>query len=175
MHVCMYTHPYIHRYIHISIHTLQVQSICSSLAAGALEFGGHVWHTSDVAPSVVEYLPSTQLVHAASPVATLYLPATHCVQVSPSGPVQPGSQVQSICSSLAAGALEFGGHVWHTSDVAPSVVEYLPSTQLVHAASPVATLYLPATHCVQVSPSGPVQPGSHVHEVENELPAGESE
>ena len=90
-------------------------------------------------------LPAGQAMHSAAPVWLLYLPATHGTQVPPLGPDEPALQVQSACSSLAAGALECGGHVWHTSDVAPTVVEYLPSKQSVHKAAPVATLYFPAT------------------------------
>ena len=106
--------------------TLQVQSDCSSLAAGALEFVGHVWHTSDVAPTVVEYLPSKQSVHKAAPVATLYFPATQFEHEPPFSPVEPALQMQSVSASLAAGAVEFVG-------------------QSVHKASPVDTLYFPAT------------------------------
>jgi hypothetical protein len=130
---------------------------------------------SDVAPTAAEYLPVTQSVHASGPATPLYVPARHLVQGPPLGPDDPALQVQSACSSLAAGALEFGGHVWHTSDVAPTTIEYLPSKQLVHEASPVATLYVPATHKVHALPSAPVEPGMQVQAAKAELPAGESE
>jgi hypothetical protein len=122
--------------------SLQRQSVGSSLAAGALEFAGHVWHTSDVAPTVVEYSPSKQSVHEASPVTSLYFPATQSEHGPPSAPVAPALQRQSVGSSLAAGALEFAGHVWHTS-------------------GPADILYFPLTHNAQGPPSGPVVPGIH--------------
>ena len=45
---------------------------------------------------LTEYVPATQFVHAAPPVAILYLPATHALQVSPSSPVYPELQIQSV-------------------------------------------------------------------------------
>jgi len=51
---------------------------------------------------------------------------------------------------------EFVAHVWQTFDVAPIPMEYFPATQFVHAASPVATLYLPAMHALQGPPLAPV-------------------
>ena len=130
---------------------------------------------SDVAPTAAEYLPVTQSVHASGPATPLYVPARHLVQGPPLGPDDPALQVQSACSSLAAGALEFGGHVWHTSDVAPTTIEYLPSKQLVHEASPVAILYVPATHKMHALPSPPVAPALQVQSVKAELPSDESE
>ena len=50
---------------------LQMQSVCSLLASGALDLVGHDWHTSDVAPVTVEYSPSRQLVHSVGPVTSL--------------------------------------------------------------------------------------------------------
>jgi hypothetical protein len=40
--------------------------------------------------------------------------------------------------------------------VAPTVVEYVPAPQSVHAAEPVAILYFPAAHAVHVFPAGHV-------------------
>jgi hypothetical protein len=51
------------------------------------------------------------------------------------------------------------------SAVAPAVIRYLPAPQLVQPALPEVVLYLPATHAVHVPPSGPVYPGSHIHDV----------
>jgi hypothetical protein len=98
------------------------------------------------------------------------VPASHKVQLSPLGPVEPASQMQSVCSSLAAGALEFVGHVWQTFDVAPTVVEYSPAKQLVHKASPVVTLYVPASHKAHDPPLGPDEPAIQVQAVKDELP-----
>jgi len=76
-----------------------------------------------VAPSSIEYLPVPQSLHAASPIAILYFPATQLKQV-PTLPVLPATQMQSVCSSLAAGALEFAGQSSHAFDMAPTTVEY---------------------------------------------------
>ena len=46
-----------------------------------LELPGHDWHTFDVAPNVVEYLPDTHAEHCAYPIVVLYFPATHTVHV----------------------------------------------------------------------------------------------
>jgi len=46
------------------------------------------------------------------------------VQGPPLAPEKPVLQEQSICSLLASGPLEFVGHSWHTSEVAPTNVEY---------------------------------------------------
>ena len=79
-------------------------------------------------------------------------------------------------AELPAGESEYVGQVEHVaSDVAPIAAEYLPDPQLRHEAAPVTALYLPATHCVHVPPSGPVEPASQVHAVKAELPAGELE
>ena len=94
----------------------------------------------------------------------------------PLDPDAPALQTQAVKAELPAGESEYAGQVEHVaSDVAPIAAEYFPDPQSRHEAAPEPALYLPATHCVQVSPSDPVEPASHVHEVEAELPAGESE
>jgi len=62
-----------------------------------------------MAPTVREYFPATQLLHAADPNAILYFPATHKAHGPPSGPVDPALQVQSDDLLLASGALECVG------------------------------------------------------------------
>jgi hypothetical protein len=103
-------------------------------------------------------------VHTAAPVDALYLPATHWVQVPPSGPDAPVLQVQLVKAGLATGELENDGQVKHTpaSAVAPIEVEYFPVTQFVHAAVPVSGLYVPATHCVHGPPFDPDAPALQV-------------
>jgi hypothetical protein len=59
-------------------------------------------------------LPSVQ---AADPVDTLYLPATHAVQLPPSGPVDPALQVQLVKAALPAGELELVGQAVHDASV----------------------------------------------------------
>ena len=120
--------------------TLHVQASAAMLChmIGECEFAVHGVH-----------MPELRVV--------LYDLAPHPVQVPPSRP-----DVQSIRLSLAAGESEFDGHAWHGSVLAPISVENLPVSHSVHTASPGFGLYLPATHCVQEPPSGPVQPTLHV-------------
>ena len=87
-----------------------------------------------MAPRVTEYLPAPQLVHAAEPVAALYVPATQAVHVPPFGPEYPGLQTQLLDPTADC---EFNGHARQVlTSSAPVVVEYLPSTQLVQAVFP---------------------------------------
>jgi len=82
-----------------------------------------------------------QLLHAASPISDLYLPATHNMHAVPSGPVDPVLHVQSVCSSLAAGAFERTGHSKHEYPVLlPIIGEYSPSAQLLQIALPLEVL-----------------------------------
>jgi len=135
-----------------------VQSLCSSLDSGEFEFTGHDWHTSATAPTAVEYCAAKQLLHGALPLCVLYLPATQAAHSPPSGPVNPALQVQSVCSLLATGALEFNGHATHTSDMAAISVEYLATAQFVHRKSPRWGLYFPASHSEHALPLGPLNP-----------------
>jgi hypothetical protein len=74
--------------------TLHVQEVTTELGLGELEFAGHATHVvAIVAPTVVEYLPAAQLVHAALPMSILNLPATQAVHTPPSAPVKPTSQI----------------------------------------------------------------------------------
>jgi len=127
------------------------------------------------APSVTEYVPAEQLWHDADPLASLYVPISHSSQPPPSGPVEPTSQIQSMRSSLPAGASELIPHCWHVFEVAPVSVEYLPEKQIVHATIPVAILYLPGSHSAHIPPSGPVAPALHVQSVCSSLATGASE
>ena len=73
----------------------------------------------------------------------------------PSGPVDPALHVQVATDVLALGELELPGHATQVdSSVAPVVGKYFPAAQSVHAAEPLAILYLPAAHAVQTPPSG---------------------
>lgn len=85
----------------------------------------------------VEYLPGTQTEQGRDPVLFLYVPAAQLMQVPPSGPVKPWSHTQSCTSSLAAAELEFTGHRLHVmSEVAPSLLVYVPSGQSEHVPEP---------------------------------------
>jgi hypothetical protein len=94
------------------------------------------------------------VVHAEAPVASLYVPAPHAVQVPPSGPDQPTLQVQLLKAVLCSGELESAG-------------------QLLQLTAPDTLLYLPAPHAVHVPPSAPDQPALQIQLVEIELPEGE--
>ena len=48
--------------------------------------------------------------HAADPVAPLYVPAAQDTHVLPASPVYPASQMQSVRDPLPAAAREFAGH-----------------------------------------------------------------
>jgi len=73
-------------------------------------FFGHDKHTLTPAPMDGEYCPRRQSLHTADPNVILYFPATHFVHVSPSPPVEPALQIQSVSFMLASGAYEFVGH-----------------------------------------------------------------
>ena len=63
---------------------------------------------SATAPSVSEYLPAAQSVHASLPTVGLYFPAAHEAHDCASGPVKPAAQpscTQSARASLPAGEL----------------------------------------------------------------------
>ncbi len=62
------------------------------------------------APTVVEYLPAAQLVHAAEPVTLLYVPAAHAEHVPPLGPEYPVLQTQLCTLVLAVGEFVYAGH-----------------------------------------------------------------
>jgi hypothetical protein len=79
---------------------LQIHALASELLAGEEELP---WHTTQLAPSDAEYLPTpqsvqvftlvapaaaedvpaAQLMHVPEPVVFLYFPATHAVQFAP--------------------------------------------------------------------------------------------
>jgi len=153
-----------------------VQSTKASLASNASEFEGQAVHALVVAPTAVKYFPDTQLMQEALPRSVLYVPAMHFVQVPPFGPLDPSSQMQSLCTTLPAAVLEFPGQVWQTADVlAPTAAENVLSGQFVHSASPLAILYLPATHSLHVPPSAPVNPELQVQSLSSLLASGELE
>ena len=147
------------------------------LLAGELEFDGQALHVEfSEGPTAAEYVPAQQTVHRADPGDDLYFPAAHAVQMPPSGPDEPALQEQFVKSALPAGEMEFDGQALHVELAeAPTAVEYAPVPQSVHRADPVDTLYFPATHAVQVPPSGPEKPALQLQTLDVLLPAGESE
>lgn len=89
---------------------LHAQSASALLAAGAFESVGQDWHVLGLsAPAYIEYLPESQLLHAASPDTVLYVPATHSSHVPPLGPVAPALQAQALIVTLSAGECDLSG------------------------------------------------------------------
>ena len=85
------------------------------------------------------------------PVTALYFPATQNTHSPPSGPVEPALQVHAVETLLPDGALAFAGHVKQAElCFAPTVAEYVPRPQSVHAVCPTSALYLPAAHATGV-------------------------
>ena len=128
-----------------------MQLVNVELPAGELEFVG-------------------QAVHKADPFDGLYPPATHAVQLPPSGPEKPTLQVQN---ELPSDELEFDGQPVHhvSSDLpvcapylpapqswqvelpeAPTTAEYFPVPHSVQSADPVDAVYLPGEHAVHCGP-----------------------
>ena len=75
------------------------------------------------------------------------------------GEVEPAGHTVHVDKALAPAVTEYvpATQLVHTVELlAPAVTEYLPALQSVHTADPVALLYFPATHAVQVPPFWPV-------------------
>jgi len=85
-----------------------------------------------MAPTVVEYRPEAQWLHAVIADTVAYFPATHSLHMVLLTPDEPALQMQSVCLPLATGASEFSGHAWHTFVVALTSSEYWPCRQLLH-------------------------------------------
>jgi hypothetical protein len=128
----------------LHLHALNVE-----LATTEDEFPRQATQVEEVfAPTVEEYVFTSQFVHAEGPPIVLYLPATHCVQ-EPYSPVLPTGHpgAQAAIDELELGEYESTGHVTQEEDVlAPSAVEYVLTSQPVHVALPGVVLYLPAAH-----------------------------
>jgi len=134
---------------------LQVQLDNALLAAGASELAGHIKHSeSDVAPTVVEYLPVPQAMQGSAPADAVYFPATHWVHMPPFGRVKPALHLQSVDIELPAGESAFARHAEHVEAlVAPTAAEYLPDSHTIQsdsAALPTVGEYLAETHARQV-------------------------
>ena len=94
--------------------------------------------------------------HCNGPGNTLYVPAPHGAHVPPSGPEYPALHLQAANAALCSFELALSGHVRHVEfDVAPTVEEYFPAKQLLHAPAPEEFLYCPAKHGVHVCPLEP--------------------
>lgn len=120
-----------------------MQAVITVLEGGEVEFAGHVVHA--LAPSTVEYVPATQSVHAV-PVVPLYLPARHCVHVSPFNPEKPVLHLQATSAVLGLTEFEFEGHDTHAVEAV--AVEYVPAMQSAHTSVPTVPLNCPTRHGV---------------------------
>ena len=103
----------------------------------------------------------THSTHLSGPIDVLYVPATQCVHVPPSEPVEPMLHTHTV---LATGEFEFAVHFSHKvlsideydpasqslQVTAPTVVEILPAAQTIHTALSAAFLYVPATQSKHV-------------------------
>ena len=122
-----------------------------------------------------ECFPAAQAVQATGPGFSLYLPATHAEQ-APSLPVQPALHTHDVIFALPAIECAFT-HSTHSdlssAEYEPAVQsmqvwldaftasECFPAAQAVHASGPGSSLYLPATHAMQLI-LFPVQPASQM-------------
>ena len=85
--------------------------------------------------AVDETVPGGHSLQASDPRADsgLYFPATHSVQVPPSGPDEPALQVQLVTAELPAGDVALIGHALHER---ADDSEYLPAEQGIHEVDP---------------------------------------
>ena len=115
-----------------------------------------------VAPTDVEYVPTSQSLQIALPLNILYLPAGHSVHVPPFGPVNPGLQVQlDIVVHPLHDAPELTGQLpEHT--VADVDNWNLPASQLLHGIFDTTLLNFPAAQLIHILPLG-LYPALHWH------------
>ena len=127
----------------------------------------------DHAADASEYVPPAHCVQGSDPFAALNLPASHALQLPPSGPEYPSIHLQSVSAELDQGddvccgqgkhrlrlleAYVFLPHALQdNSDISPGVLEYVPALHCEHGADPRTPLYVPAIHAVHSMPFGPV-------------------
>jgi hypothetical protein len=90
----------------------QWQSDCRVLPISDVELPWHAKHTLlDVAATTPEYVLFPHSVQALDPTVGLYLPCTHARHTAPSAPVYPALHLQSLASSLPAGACANDGQL----------------------------------------------------------------
>jgi hypothetical protein len=94
-----------------------------------------------------EYLPISQVLHAADPCIILYLPDSHVMHGPPSDPEWPALQMHI---ELPATETADGGHDRHAEAASePRVAEYLPVSHSTQAAAPTVSKYVPAGQSLQ--------------------------
>ena len=137
-------------------------NVPASQASHAKPFELAVYPTTQM-QSLKSLLPPLELVatghveHCPTPVALLYVPASHAVHAAPSNvPLYPAMHLQSVNSLLPDSELVPAGHVEHSP-------------------IPAATLNPPASHALHATPSeAAVYPGKHAHSASALLPADET-
>ena len=143
---------------------MQVQSAKRLEPAALVVFAGHASQVScDVAPDAVEYVSAPHSAHAALPGSDWYFPASQTAQGPPAGPDVPGLHIHEVAERDPGELLEFAGQRTQVcSLVAPTSAEYVSASHAAQAPLPVATLYLPASHCWHAADGGkPEKPGLH--------------
>ena len=91
------------------------------------------------------YVPAAQDVQLLFPVTFLYLPGTHSEHGPPFGPVAPALHTHAVTTELDTAEFELSAHATQTSDAfAPTIPEYVPALQLVHALAPACVENVPA-------------------------------
>ena len=93
-----------------------------------------------------------QSVHAALPLIVLYLPATQAVHGAPPlAPVKPALQMHSMTLVLALGEVRLGSHAVHWA--LPTVFFHVPAAHAVHEVVPVyPTAQITGHVMLQVAP-----------------------
>ncbi len=135
--------------------------------------------TLALAPAALEYPPAGQFTHTLAPDVVEYVPARQTVQfVALRFENAPAGQGVHTAEELAPETFEYvpAMQLVHAAEeLAPAVVEYVPAGHETHALGPVAVLYSPGAHAVQVPPFGPVYPALQVQLTRNPLDAGARE
>jgi hypothetical protein len=99
-----------------------------------------------VCPNALWYLPASQALHTPSPSADVTVPGPHGVWlVAPVGHAEPaGHAAQSLCAVAPVEARKLP--LSHSKKAEEPRSQYEPSGQALHAVSPAASWYDPATH-----------------------------
>jgi hypothetical protein len=141
----------------------QLMHVVAVLAPTVVEYFPTSQSIQSTAPTVVEYFPDSQLMHSTEPVVVLYFPVMQRVHGPPFGPDAPVLQIQPVnAEHVTHVEPEFVGHA-RQATVAATVVEYVLAPQSVHATLPITFLNFPATQAVHGPPSGPVYPILQMH------------
>ena len=120
----------------------------SGVPGAEYECEGHAWQAeSEVFPVSGENVPAGQRLHSAVPLRSLYVPVAQASHGPPSGPVNPGLHTQWVIFGAPSFEFALEGQPRHVSTlVAPVAVLNFPCGHVVHAALPLISLYVPATH-----------------------------